>query len=270
MRLRLALVVGGHALERRASTCSTNSGGERGAARPSRPITQPASSAQSATVVVKSSERSSRCSIVPYGRSERSISQAASGSIEDRRELVALAELPGGAVAVGARVELGRHAEVALAPRREAHVAAHAVEAERAHVVAVVVAADHVPLPAHEVEAVRVDRAQRLLVGRDRPVAEDDGALLRDRGLELLQPDRDLGGEAAPEQAHGDLGRHVVGRVRAAECEVLEREPQRLRIGELAVEQVHGGRERRELRVVRGRAAAGSSAPAAACRAPRR
>ena len=171
------------------------------------------------------------------------------GLDQDRRLLVALAELPRGAVAVGARVELGRHAEVALAAGREAHVAAHAVEPEGAHVVAVVIAPDHVPVAAHEVEAVGVDRPCRLLVGGDRPVAEDDGALLRDGGLELLQPQRDLGREAAPEQPHGHLGRGVVRRVRAAEREVLERQPQRLGVGELAVEQVHGGRERRELGV---------------------
>ena len=89
-----------------------------------------------------------------------------------------------------------------------------------------------------------------LLVGGDRPVAEDDRALLRDRRLELLQPHRDLGREAAAEQAHGDLGRGVVGRVGAAEREVLERQPQRLGVCELPVEQVHGRRERRELGVV--------------------
>ena len=73
--------------------------------------------------------------------------------------LVDLAQLPVGAVAVGARVELGRDAEVALAAGREAHVAAHAVEPEGAHVVAVVVAPDHVPVAAHEIQAVGVDRA---------------------------------------------------------------------------------------------------------------
>ncbi len=171
------------------------------------------------------------------------------GLDQDRRLLVAVAELPRGAVAVGARVELRGHAEVALAAGREAHVAAHAVEAEGAHVVAVVVAPDHVPVTAHEVEAVGIDRARGLLVGGDRPVAEDDGALLRDRRLELLQPNGDLRGEAAAQQPHGHFRRGVVGGVGAAECEVLEREAQRLGIGELAVQQVHGGRERGQLGV---------------------
>ena len=172
------------------------------------------------------------------------------GLDQDRRQLVALAELPGRAAAVGARVELGWYAEVALAAGREAHVAAHAVEPEGAHVVAVVVAPDHVPVAAHEIQAVGVDRAHGLRVGGDRPVAEDHGALLGDGGLELLQPHRDLGGESAPEQPQGDLGRGVVGRVRAAQREVLQRQAQRLRVRELAVQQVHGGRQRGELGVV--------------------
>ncbi len=171
------------------------------------------------------------------------------GLDQDRRLLVAIAQLPLGAVAVGTRVELRRHAEVALAAGREAHVAAHAVEPEGAHVVAVVIAPDHVPMTAHEIEAVRIDRPCRLLVGGDRPVAEDDGALLRDGGLELLQPQRDLGREAAPEQPHGHLGCGVVRRVGAAEREVLEGQPQGLGIGELAIQQVHCGRERRQFGV---------------------
>ena len=55
-----------------------------------------------------------------------------------------------------------------------------------------------------------------------------------------------------------------------AEREVLQREPQRLGVGELALEQVERRLQRRELVVVRARAAAGSSARSAACRAPRR
>src|SRR6476469_979621 len=166
---------------------------------------------------------------------------------EDGRLLVALAQLPLGAVAVGARVELRRHAEVALAAGREAHVAAHAVEAEGADVVAVWVAADDIPLAAHEVEAVGIDRTRGLLVGGDRPVAEDHGALLRDGRLELLQTNRDLRREATAQQAHRHFRGGVVGGVRAAEREVLEGEAQRLGVGELAVEQMHRGRERGEL-----------------------
>ena len=52
-----------------------------------------------------------------------------------------------------------------------------------------------------------------------------------------------------PEQPHRDLRRRVVGRVGAAEREVLERQAQRLGVRELAVQQVHGGRERGQLGV---------------------
>ena len=101
------------------------------------------------------------------------------------------------------RVELGRDAEVALAARREADVAADAREPEGADRVAIVVASDEVPLALAQEQAVGVHRARRLLVGRDRPVREDDRALLRDGRLDLLQPLRDLGGEAVAEQAAG-------------------------------------------------------------------
>ena len=246
---RLALVVGGDALERRGHALDELGRRERGgeaveADQPARellPVGHGRRVEQRAVVAVLH-----RAVLADGALGE----PGGLGLDEDGRVLVALAELPGRAVAVGARIELGRDAEVALAAGGEAHVAAHAVEAEGAHVVAVVVAADDVPLAAHEVQAVGVDRAHGLLVGGDRPVAEDDGALLRDRGLELLQPDRDLGREAVPEQAHGHLGRRVVDRVRPAEREILEREAQRLGVGELPVEQVHGGRERGELGVV--------------------
>ena len=79
VRPRLALVLGRDALECRGDPLDELGRGE-GTARPSRPISQRASSCQSATVVVYSSERSSRCSIVPYWPTARSTSQAASGS----------------------------------------------------------------------------------------------------------------------------------------------------------------------------------------------
>ena len=56
-----------------------------------------------------------------------------------------VAELPFGPAAVVLDVELGRQAEVALAPRREADVGADARDAERADVVPLEVVADHVP-----------------------------------------------------------------------------------------------------------------------------
>ena len=62
------------------------------------------------------------------------------GQHADRRDLLALAELPRCAVAPLRRIELGGNAEVALATRREADVAADAREPERADRLAVVVA----------------------------------------------------------------------------------------------------------------------------------
>src|SRR5262249_23182717 len=77
-------------------------------------------------------------------------------------------------------LELLRHAEVALAPGREADVAADAGDAEGAHGVAVVVVADHVPRATVGEEGVRVDRALGLDVAPDRVVGELDRALLGD------------------------------------------------------------------------------------------
>ena len=114
--------------------------------------------------------------------------------------------------------------------------------------VAVDVVADDVPDAVHLPQAVRVDRALGLAVGRDRPVAEPHRALLRDGLLELRQAGRDLVGvERGQELDRGRLRPGVGARPRPAEREVLEREPQRLGIRELALEQVEAGLERRQL-----------------------
>ena len=82
-------------------------------------------------------------------------------------------------------------------------------------------------------------------------VAELDRPLLRDRGLELRQAAGELGGVVRRAHAHalGRLGRRL-REPGAPEREVLEREPERLRVGELALEVVERGLERRELVVV--------------------
>ena len=131
------------------------------------------------------------------------------GRDPDRGGAGDLAELPLRALAVDRGVEVGRHLEVALAARGEAHVAAHARQAERADRVAVLVAADHVPVPGLHVDAVGVERARRVLVALHRPVREDDRALLRDGRLDLGQARRDRGGVAACRAA---------GRRRSARC----------------------------------------------------
>ena len=125
-------------------------------------------------------------------------------------------------------VEVLREPEVALASRREADVAADARDAERADVVAVEVVADHVPRAVLREQGVRVERPLLLLVAVDRPVAELDGALLRDRALELaqaaLQLRRIVG--IAYLHAHGGAGRCRGERARRPpEREVLQREP---------------------------------------------
>ena len=169
------------------------------------------------------------------------------GQHADRRDLLALAELPRCAVAPLRRIELGGDAEVALATRREADVAADAREPERADRLAVVVASHEVPLTLAQEQAVGVHRARRLLVGRDRPVREDDRALLGDGRLDLLQALGHLGGEPVAEQPQAHAGGGVLARVRPAEREVLQGEPQWLGVRELALEQVDARRESCEL-----------------------
>ena len=56
-----------------------------------------------------------------------------------------IADLPGRPVAVALDFEVGRHAKVALASRREADVAADPRDAERANVFAHEILSDHVP-----------------------------------------------------------------------------------------------------------------------------
>ena len=100
-------------------------------------------------------------------------------------------------------------------------------------------------------ERVRVDGALARAVARDRPVRELDGALLRDGALELRQAARHLVRVVgvAHLDPQGALGRGLELR-RPAEREVLEREAQRLRVGELAVEEVERDLEGGELLVV--------------------
>src|SRR6185437_5693912 len=144
-----------------------------------------------------------------------------------------------------------RRAEVALAPRRELDVAADPRDAERADLLAVEVVADDVPEPVVAEERVGVQRSFALLVPRDRPVVEADGALLRDRVLELGQPARRLGRVVRIE--HLDPARRLgrgLDEAGPTEREVLQRQPQRLRVRELPLEEVEGGLERGELLVL--------------------
>ena len=89
------------------------------------------------------------------------------------------------------------------------------------------------------------------LVALRRPVGELDRALLRDRRLELREAAGELGRVVgrADADALGGVGAGL-GEAGAAEREVLEREPQRLGVGELAVEVEERRLERGELVVL--------------------
>src|SRR5439155_3698638 len=75
-----------------------------------------------------------------------------------------------------------------------------------------------------------------------------DRALLRDRALELSEPARELGGVLRIEHldAEGRVCRRL-GEPGSAQGEVLQREPERLRVGELAFEEVERSLQRGQL-----------------------
>ena len=162
-----------------------------------------------------------------------------------------LADLPGAGDAVRLDVEVGRQPEVPLAAGRKPDVAADARDPERADGGAVEILPDDVPDALVEPQRVRVEGALRDLVPLRRPVGELDRALLRDRRLELRQAPRELRRVVGRADAHA-LGGVRAGLVEAgpAEREILQREPQRLGVRELAVEVEERRLERGELVVL--------------------
>ena len=105
--------------------------------------------------------------------------------------------------------------------------------------------------PLSGISAYGLSVRSRDLVARDRPVLELHRALLRDRALELREPAGHLGRVVGVE--HLDAQRRVarrLGEAGPAEREVLQREPQRLGVRELALEQIERGLERGELLVL--------------------
>ncbi len=86
------------------------------------------------------------------------------------------------------------------------------------------------------------------LVAGDAPVVELQRPLLRDGRLQLAQPARELRRvvRVGHLHAHGRLRRRV-REARAAQREVLQGEAERLRVRELALEQVEARLERRQL-----------------------
>ena len=148
------------------------------------------------------------------------------------------------------RVEVFGEPEVALAARGETDVAADPRDAERLHLLVVEVEPDDVPLAAVEEERVGIHRPLPMLVAHDRPVLELQRPVLRDRALELRQPSGKLGRVAGVVELDGARGlRRASLEAGPAEREVLEREPERLRVRELALEEVEARLERGELLV---------------------
>src|SRR4051812_36776643 len=109
---------------------------------------------------------------------------------------------------------------------------------------------DEVELTAAEQQVVRVDLARLLLVAADRVVVEDDRLAAEDRRLDLREPLRQLApaGSCGDGHPHGRLVRSAE-RGRLAPAQLLQREPERLRIRELPVEQVQRRAQGRELLV---------------------
>ena len=179
----------------------------------------------------------------------------------DLRLARGLAVLPLGAVGVGARVEAGGPLEVVLGLRRVGDLAAHPREAEDAQRAALVAVAQQVELPALVEQVVGVDLAGPHLVALHRVVVEGDRLAAEDRRLDLGQA---LGQVVAAGAAgEAERQRAVRGRLqrrRAAPGDLLQREAQRLGVGELAVEQrqrelqrgelLVGERDRREVEVL--------------------
>ena len=161
-----------------------------------------------------------------------------------------LSELPVDPVGVGPRVEVVGALEVVLGLGGVADLAADPREAEDPDRAALVRAADDVELAPLVQQLVGVDAAGADLVALHRVVVEHDRLAAEDGGLDLGQA---LGDVVAAGRA-GDAERdrallRGVERAWPPPGDLLEREPQRLGVGELAVEQLQRGVERGQLLV---------------------
>ncbi len=134
---------------------------------------------------------------------------------------------------------------------RVADLATDTGESEYADRVTLVSASDHIELPALEQQLVRIDLALLARVAFHRVVLEHDRLAPEDRRLDLRQALRHLVtvGGAGDAECDGALHRRVEW-ARPAPRDLLQREPQRLRVGEFAVEQVQRRPERRQLVIV--------------------
>ncbi len=163
-----------------------------------------------------------------------------------------VADLPGRLAAVVVDYEVRGSAEVTLAAGGEADVGADPRDAELlAPALVVEILADDVPGAEVVQQRERVERALPLVVPRDRPVRELDRAALRDRRLQLREATGHLGRVVRVVHGHARLGADErAGEARAAERQVLQREPQGLGVGELPLEHEERRRQRGELVVV--------------------
>ncbi len=186
-------------------------------------------------------------------RSDVRVCQAIRSEIRIRASPQLLAELPVGAVGVGAGVEVAGTVEVVLRLRRVGDLALDPRQPEHADRLALVRVAEQVELAALEQQVVRVDLARRGLVATHRVVVEHDRLVAEDRGLDLRQPRREL--VASGRRGDAERDRALLGRAqraRTAPRDLLQREPQRLRVGEFAVEKAERGLQRGELFVREG------------------
>jgi hypothetical protein len=169
---------------------------------------------------------------------------------EDPCGPLARAHLPVGTGCVVAAVETAGRAEVVLGLARVGDLALDPREPEDADGIAFVGVADQIELAGAEDEVVGIDLAVHRRVALHRVVAELDRLPARDRGLDLREALRQLA--AAGRGRHRHLDRCVGSAVERAlppPRDLLERQPQRLGVGELAVEQGERGPQRSELRV---------------------
>ncbi len=173
------------------------------------------------------------------------------GGEGDLGRLVAVVQLPRRPVAVAGDVDIQRRREVVLGAALEGDAALDARQAEQPDGIALVGVAGHVPVAARVQEAVRVHLALGALVAADGVVREPDGLAPADRRLDLREVRRDVRRVVAAQEVdrHGSGG-VVVQRAGTAQREVLQRQPQRLGVGELAVQQVQAGLQRRQLGLV--------------------
>ena len=168
---------------------------------------------------------------------------------QDLRRALGLAQLPVGAAAVVAAVEVLRRREVVLGLGGVADLALDPREAEDAHRLALVRVADQVELAAAEDQVEGVDLALLGLAPLHRVVGELDRLAARDRGLDLGEPLGEVA--AAGGGGHRHLDRRalaLVERVRVAPGDLLQGQAQRLGVGEAAVgQQQQRGAQRRQL-----------------------